>query len=134
MLQFKPVPGELLMDYMKDEGFANPVIKSENGFILEGNGEILGVCAYDILEQTMGYIHYIYVKPSERRQRFGDGLFRAVLNSMDLRGVISVACSSQCTDLESKFYKFEGLEWSGNQYRLSSINAFFKKPCKSEAL
>ncbi len=132
MLQFKPVPGELLVAFMKQEGKYCEAVKSQNGFILEVDGEIIGACAYDILEHTMGYIHYIYVKPAHRRQRFGDGLIRAVLNSMDLHGVVSVACSSQSTELEGKLYVFERFEATGDQYRLSSISDFFKRPCKSE--
>ena len=80
----------------------------------------------------MGYIHYVYVTPKHRRQRYGDGLFRAVLNSMDLNGVVSVACSSQATELESKLYAFEGLDKTGDQYRLTSISDFFKRPCSAE--
>jgi N-acetylglutamate synthase-like GNAT family acetyltransferase len=132
MLQFKPVPGELLVAFMKQESKYFETVKSQNGFILEVDGEIIGGCAYDILEETMGYIHYVYVKPAHRRQRYGDGLIRAVLNSMDLKGVTSVACSSQSTELESKLYAFERFELTGEQYRLSSINEFFKRPCHSE--
>lgn len=132
MLQFKPVPGELLLDFMKYEPNPCETINSQYGFVLEVDGEIIGVCAYDIIEQTMGYIHYIYVKTEYRRQKFGDGLFRAVLNSMDLKGVISVACSSRSSDLESKLYAYEGLEKTGDQYRLFSIGDFFNRPCQSK--
>lgn len=112
--------------------------------VLDGDAHI-GYCLFQILENSTGHLKQIYIKPTERKFKLGDGLFRAVLNSLEIHGVNQVVATGNSEEMA--FYRHEGmisaktemLERTGvdmhtadfSQYViLESIKDFFSKPCK----
>ena len=76
-------------------------------------------------------IDAIYIVEHERKQKFGDGLFRSTLNAIERGGVDRVVCRG--TERELSFYLHEGLEpIEDQQVRLDSIGTFFNQPCKGK--
>ncbi len=76
-------------------------------------------------------IDAIYIVEHERRQKFGDGLFRSTLNAIERGGVDRVVCCG--TEHELSFYLHEGMEpIEDQQVSLNSIGTFFNQPCKGK--
>ena len=95
---------------------------------LDGN-QTIGYCLFHILGNGVAQLTQIYIKPTERKFKLGDGLFRAVLNSLEINGVSQVYASGNSEELS--FYKHEGLiESESGLVSLESIATFFSKPCK----
>ncbi len=119
-------------------------------FIIDDGDAIIGFCAYAFVSPELAHIMAIYVAPTERNNKFGDGLFRAVLNSIEIHGGRHVVLSGNQTELD--FYSHEGLSPVAlNREGLSaevhsainplqnetfsyleSIDGYFKKPCKGQ--
>ncbi len=117
-------------------------------FVIDDGGGIIGFCAYEYATPNLAHIKAIYVKPSERNNKFGDGLFRSVLNSIEINGGTHVILSGNQMELD--FYAHEGLSpvalnregLSAEVHHvmdpllnqsfsyLDSIEVYFNKPCK----
>lgn len=112
--------------------------------VLDGDTHI-GYCLFQILENSAAHLKQIYIKPNERKFKLGDGLFRAVLNSLEIQGVNQVVATGKSEEMA--FYRHEGMisvepevlekisadinaaDFSQFVF-LESIKAFFSKPCK----
>ena len=89
----------------------------------------IGFSRFKIEESAV--IDAIYIVEQERKQKFGDGLFRSTLNAIERGGVDRVICVG--SESELSFYMHEGLMRTEDQYvSLISISAFFNQPCKGK--
>jgi len=119
-------------------------------FVIDDGESIIGFCAYTFATPELAHIKAIYVAPNERNNNFGDGLFRSVLNSIEINGGVHVILSGNETELA--FYAHEGLSSVGLSREglssevhsvinplqnetfsyLESIKSYFDKPCKGQ--
>jgi len=118
---------------------------SDKVFVVQEGNQILGCCLFETLTTEYTLLKQVYINPKERKQKLGDALFRAVLNSIELNGGKHV--SAYGNDEEISFYLHEGMKrisdedartynWniSIGKYQptifLPSIADFFNTPCK----
>lgn len=158
MIQFRPYTEKtsesllaLLTAFDIELTMIESLLHSDNRFFIIDDGDaIIGFCAYVFVTPDLAHIMAIYVKPTERKNKFGDGLFRSVLNSIEINGGRHVILSGNQTELD--FYAHEGLsKVTLNREGLSaevhsainplknesfsyleSIEGYFKKPCKGQ--
>lgn len=158
MIQFRPYTEKttaslltLLTDLEIDASSIEQLMHAENRFfVIDDSNAIIGFCAYEFATPNLAHIKAIYVKSSERKNKFGDGLFRSVLNSIELNGGKHVILSGNQTELD--FYEHEGLlpvalnreglsaevhsvlnPMESEQFSyLESIEGYFNKPCKGQ--
>lgn len=117
-------------------------------FSVDDGGDLLGFSVFEFISPSIAVFHALYMVPQERGNRFGDGLFRATLNGIEIRGGNHVIFLN-VTALK-RFYVHEGIpvgsldDLSGlgvpismldtleNQafHYLRDIAEFFSKPCK----
>ena len=158
MIQFRPYTEKtteallaLLTIFEIDQAMIEQLLHVDNRFFVIDDGDaIIGFSAYTFATPELAHIMAIYVAPQERKNKFGDGLFRAVLNSIEINGGRHVILSGNQTELD--FYAHEGLSSVAlNREGLSaevhsvinplqnesfsyleSIENYFKKPCKGQ--
>ena len=153
MIQFRPYnqkKDRLVKEIFQSLGIEKQAFYSEDAkyFLIDTGEEIIGICAYEMIESHIAHVRTIFIKETERRFKFGDGLFRATLNSIDLNGGISVIFTGN--EKELAFYLHEEMEeithgssrlnvavWDkilcnseSKMAYLESVGDFFKKPCK----
>ncbi len=158
MIQFRPYTEKtdasllaMLTTFEIDHAMIDQLMHADNRFFVIDDGDaIIGFCAYAFATPELAHIMAIYVVPTERKNKFGDGLFRSVLNSIEIHGGRHVILSGTQTELD--FYAHEGLAPVAlNREGLSaevhsainplqnetfsyleSIENYFKKPCKGQ--
>ena len=158
MIQFRPYTEKtsesllaLLTAFEIDAVTIEQLMPVDNRFFVIDDGDaIIGFCAYTFATEELAHIMAIYVVPSERENKFGDGLFRSVLNSIEINGGRHVILSGNQTELD--FYAHEGLApvalnreglsaevhsainplQNESFSYLESIENYFKKPCKGQ--
>jgi N-acetylglutamate synthase-like GNAT family acetyltransferase len=158
MIQFRPYTEKtsesilaMLTAFEIDHAMIDQLMHANNRFFVVDDGDaIIGFCTYAFVTPELAHIMAIFIVPSERKNKFGDGLFRAVLNSIEINGGMHVILSGSQTELD--FYAHEGLSPVAlNREGLSaevhsaieplqhetfsyleSIEKYFKKPCKGQ--
>lgn len=130
MIQFRPatyseiescIPHELRTTSLSDAGYRY--------FGVFDGQTCIGFSRFKM--EVTAVIDAIYIVEHERRQKFGDGLFRSTLNAIERGGVDRVICHG--SESELSFYLHEGLNRTENQHvSLDSIGAFFDQPCKGK--
>lgn len=118
-------------------------------FVVYDRDIILGICQFEFIDSNTALIDGIYITPAERKLKLGDGLLRATLNSIEIKGGSSVIFIAN--EEEHSFYQhyqfediniqnqlltssYEKIQKMGNGnhlMQLSSISEFFNQPCKS---
>ena len=155
MIQFSPLKttnretlSEITRELDVEMGFDDlqiaDAMKLQCFSVLDGETH-LGYCLFLIMENSVAHLKQIYIKPTERKFKLGDGLFRAVLNSLEIHGVNQVVATGKSEEMA--FYRHEGMisvepevlekisadinaaDFSQFVF-LESIKAFFSKPCK----
>ncbi|GAB6108883.1 GNAT family N-acetyltransferase [Fusibacter bizertensis] len=122
---------------------------SKSHFVVCEGDRLLGICQFDFIDNSTAIVDCIYISPSERKMKLGDGLLRAILNSIEIRGGSSVIFIAN--EEEQLFYKHAGFEvlddskitsipvldkvdklsFDNGLMQLKSISEFFNQPCKS---
>lgn len=124
---------------LKKNGLSFLELQSENleFYIVSEGTSICGLCGFKVSSNT-GVISFIFINPQDRGFKFGDGLFRGVLNYMDHKGVETVSIKSNAET--NGFYVSEGLEIAytdpGDTNQLifqAKLPEFFNKPCKGSS-
>jgi len=158
MIQFRPYTEKtsesilaLLTQFEIDHAMIEQLMHVDNRFFVVNDGDaIIGFCAYTFATPELAHIMAIYIVHSERKNKFGDGLFRAVLNSIEINGGVHVILSGN--QMELNFYTHEGLSpvalnrdglsaevhsalnplQNESFSYLESIENYFNKPCKGQ--
>ncbi|HAS74786.1 MAG TPA: hypothetical protein DCS67_11640 [Clostridiales bacterium UBA8960] len=122
-----------------------------HSFVVIDGDNTIGLCLYTFLSVDTALVKLVYIKPSERNLKLGDGLLRASLNSIEIHGGERVIFEGNLT--EQSFYLHEGMtklndfsevemasfshgmEWLEDRYYAccKSISSFFSKPCKGQS-
>ncbi len=143
---------ELIKCFGIDEGNKlSERIKSESfkaHFVVYDRDVILGICQFEFIDPDTALIDGIYITPAERKLKLGDGLLRATLNSIEIKGgssVIFIAneeehsfyqhyqfedINIQNQRLASTYEKVQKMCNGNHLMHLSSISEFFNQPCK----
>lgn len=139
---FETVDQSKLLDRLKSE-------TTYTHFVVYDGEKILGISQYRFLDADIAMIDCIYITPTERKLKLGDGLLRATLNSIEIRKGSSVIF--YVNDEECSFYSHIGFSAFAPQVitskfdienivedrplnclmYLDSISDFFDQPCKS---
>lgn len=122
---------------------------SKSHFVVYEGDRLLGICQFELIDVRTAIIDCIYISPSERQMKIGDGLLRATLNGIEIKGGSSVIFIAN--EEEQSFYKHIGFEaldvhdapltsvidkvqklrFDNVLMQLKSISEFFNQPCKS---
>ena len=77
-------------------------------FIIDQSNEIIGVGSYKRKGDNAAIVDLLYVKKANRGQKLGDGLLRALLNHLNIKGYHTVFFNSE--GASNGFFVSEGLE------------------------
>lgn len=116
-----------------------------HSFVVIEGSETVGICLYSFLSTDSAVVKLIFIKPSIRNIKLGDGLLRASLNSIEIHGGTHVIFEGNL--VEQSFYLHEGMKRLSDVFNTenapeynyledryyaycSSIFDFFNKPCK----
>lgn len=99
--------------------------------IAEEGKIIIGFVSYIQIEDVYK-IDHLFIDPSFRRKKIGDGLLRALLNLIDRRGIreARIQIEPECIP----FIEYVGLDLEDSEqgiYR-ALLPDFFEKPCRGE--
>lgn len=100
-------------------------------FVVEEREDVLGFGYYNVYGNDI-YIDHLYIKESERLNKLGDSLFRAILNSLNIQGVTEVLMRN--IDLYSAFLDAEAIEKTDEKIYTIDLIEFFNRKCKSAKL
>ena len=153
MIQFMPQSHEALYERVLKLCPDVAHLKSISGeplqyFSVDDGRDLLGFSIFEFITPSIAIFHTLYVSPQERGHQFGDGLFRATLNGIEIRGGAHVIFLN--VEALGRFYDREGIptgireELSGSGvpiamlhtlenhpfHYLHDIAEFFSKPCK----
>lgn len=159
MIEFRPLSFSSLVDLtqvlseLEVQAFDYSTIELENihAFVVLDSGKTIGLSLYHFLKQDMALMRLIFIAPAFRGLKFGDGLLRSTLNSIEIHGGNAVIFEGGSEELS--FYLHEGITslndvtdeemarvtqvyslLSGRFYAVcSSIATFFDKPCKGSS-
>ncbi len=89
--RYKPLYLEGLKKMMVQENlkFSEISLCLDTLFVIVEREDILGF-AYSNIYDGQIFIDHIYVKESERMQKLGDSIFRAILNAHDIEGMQTI--------------------------------------------
>lgn len=125
----KPLFREAPMFFNKQKLIIN------QSYVIEDQGKISGIASYKLKDDKTATIDCLYVKRNERGSKLGDGLFRAILNHLNLRKVTTVFIVGN--RIANGFFVAEGLEIvavdPNNSDLLTfrvDLPAFFERGCK----
>lgn len=156
MIEFRPLNFSSLVDLtqvlsdLEVQAFDYSKIELQkiHAFVVLDGGRTIGLCLYDFLKPDLALMRLIFISPSFRGLKLGDGLLRSTLNSIEIHGGNAVIFEGGSEELS--FYLHEGMTslidvndeemarvkaaYSTQSARLyafcSSIASFFDKPCK----
>lgn len=157
MIQIQLLKGKTLEEainsFSREEGniLRNRInVESSYTYFVVCDGDvIIGICQFEFIDPNTALIDGIYITPAERKLKLGDGLLRATLNSIEIRGgssVIFIANEEehsfyqhyqfgdidlQNQPLTSSNEKIQKMSNGNHLMQLTSISEFFNKPCKS---
>lgn len=100
-----------------------------NMMIVEEGSTIIGFANYVIKDEEY-WIDHLYIEPSFRKRKIGDGLIRALLNLMDRRSIRTVFMklpTGFAAYLTVDSYKKDESIYT------ATLPDFFEKPCKGSA-
>lgn len=100
-----------------------------NSMIVEEKNNIIGFSNY-IIVNGICEIQNIFVQPSLRRRKIGDGLIRALLNLATKREIAEVYIEVKESDLG--FINYVGLDKVSEKTYKVTLPDFFERPCRSE--
>jgi hypothetical protein len=100
----------------------------DSTFIVVERDAVLGFGYYNNYETGL-YIDHLYIQRHERLNKLGDSLFRALLNSLFLKGVQFVKMRDDA--VYSVFLKAEEIQLIEGEYVIE-LDEFFNRKCKSE--
>jgi len=156
MIQFMPQNHEMLYERAIKLCPEVAHLKSISGeplqyFSVDDGRNLLGFSIFEFISPQVAVFHTLFVTPQERGNQFGDGLFRATLNGIEIRGGAHVIFLN--ADALNRFYDREGIPTGSGEdltrsgvpttmlhtlenqqfHYLQDIAAFFSKPCKGHA-
>lgn len=95
-------------------------------FVVVNRLDVLGFGYYNVYDNEV-YIDHMYIKVNERLNKFGDSLFRAILNSLTLQGIQQVYMRND--DLYTGFLKAENIMFVDGRYNIDT-GEFFNRKCR----
>lgn len=122
-----------LLTFLNEHQINNEIVhRSLNQCMIAEEGqEIIGFTSYAVSDGVYN-IQQLFIKPSYRRKKIGDGLIRALLNLMDRKGIEEARI--QINEQNIPFIEYVGLECMDSEsliYR-AQLPAFFEGPCRGE--
>lgn len=92
-------------------------------YVMLEDDTVIGACKVD-LEGEEGFLSYLVIESNKRGEGLGEGLLRAILNKLDLDGILKVYFHEKNSYLLSKGF----IENGENQLELN-LSEFFSGSC-----
>ena len=159
MIEFRPLSFDSLLNMtdvlneleIQAFDYSDASYDKMHAFVVLDGGKKVGLSLFTFIDSDMALMKLIYIDPALRGLKFGDGLLRASLNSIEIHGGKAVIFEGGAEELS--FYLHEGMTsysdisdeemkrvteayepLKGRLYAYCrSIAAFFDKPCKGHA-
>lgn len=101
-------------------------------YIVVERGQALGFGYFNAYDDKI-YIDNLYIKKSERMNKLGDSLFRAILNALNLVFLKNVYMRN--SDLYRGFLKAEDIEYDKNTDEfVITLPDFFNRKCRGSKM
>jgi len=122
----KYLDGLKKMMKMENLEFEDVSLCLDSLFVVANRLDVLGFGYYNVYGDEI-YIDHIYIKTNERLSKFGDSLFRAILNSLTLQGVTEVFMRND--ELYAGFLKAENIALIEDRFVIET-GEFFSRKCR----
>jgi hypothetical protein len=98
----------------------------ESLYVVADKLVVLGFGYVNVYDDEV-YIDHLYIKRNERLNKLGDSLFRAILNSLAIRGIQLIYMRND--DLYKGFLQAENIVFESNRFVID-VGEFFNRKCR----